>query len=289
MRPLGRAAVLAIGVSSVLTGVVAPGTASAAPTPSPGGVRVSVPVIGPGSEIGVVQERRGGDRVRAGKCTVGFVADRPDGRRVLLTAGHCGKPGQLVGVPVRGPGGEQALVRIGTVEQSSTPPTKINPKSGRAMPANPTAPDWAVIDLQRGVKVSPNRGAVRPTRVGDARVGDKVCQQGATSGRRCGSVLALRGPQILTSIDSDPGDSGGPLIRLADGAALGVVSSSTSDSAPAGTAKTTIYWSVRDALARAGGLRLTTGAPAQQQVSAPADQDQELLTVTETVALGDYQ
>lgn len=287
MRSLGRVAVLALGASSVLVGVAVPGAASAAPAPSPGGTRVSVPVIGPGSEIGIVQERRGADRVRAGKCTVGFVADRPDGRRVLLTAGHCGKPGQLVGVPIRSRG-ENGLVRVGTVAQSSTPPTRINPESGRAMPANPTAPDWAVIELQRGVKVSPSRGAVRPARVGDARVGDKVCQQGATSGWRCGSVLALRGPQILTSVDSDPGDSGGPLIRLADGAALGIVSTSTSENAPAGTPKTSTYWSVRDAFARAGGLRLAVGGPAQQQVSDSAQEDQELLTVTETVTLGEY-
>lgn len=285
MRSITRAAVVAVGVSSVLVGAV-PGAVSAAP--APGGARISVPVIGPGSEIGVVQERRGGDRVRAGACTVGFVADRPDGRRVLLTAGHCGKPGQLVGVPVRGPGGERVLVRVGTVGQSSNPPVKIDPKTGRALVVNPTAPDWAVIDLQRGVKVSPSRGAVRPTRVGDARVGDRVCQQGSTSGWRCGSVLALRGPQILASVDADPGDSGGPLIRLSDGAALGVTSSSTSESAPKSVARTTVYWSVRDAFARAGGLRLATGPAAQQRVQGSTQEAQEVVSVAETVTLGAF-
>lgn len=291
MRPLSRVALAAVSASAVLAGAAAPGAAFAAPAPAPapGGTRIDVPVIGPGSEIGIVTERRAGNKVMTGKCTAGFVAERADGRRVLLTAGHCGKPGQLVGVPVRTPGGKNALVRIGTVGQSSTPPVKIDRATGRSMPAVPTAPDWAVIDLQRGVKVSPTRGAIRPTRVGDARVGDRVCQQGATSGWRCGSVLALRGAQILTSVDADPGDSGGPMVRLSDGAALGITSSSTTENAPAGVPRTTIYWSVRDALARAGGLRLATGAPAQQQVSATVEDEQQLLTVSESIALGDFE
>ncbi|MCS3779020.1 hypothetical protein [Tsukamurella ocularis] len=45
---------------------------------------------------------------------------------------------------------------------------------------------------------------------------------------------------------------------------------------------------MRDAFARAGGLRLAVGGPVQQQASDPAQEDQELLTVTETVTLGEY-
>lgn len=245
MRHLSRAAILAVAAPAALVGLAVPGTASAAPAPAPGSARVAMPVVGPGSEIGVVQERRADGRVRASDCTVGFVAERPDGRRVAVTAGHCGRRGQLVGAPT--PGRAGALRQVGVVSQSSNPPEN-----------DFTSPDWAVVDLLPSVPTVSTRGPVRQSVVGDARVGDRVCQQGISSGWRCGVVRAVTPNRILTDIKSRPGDSGGPLMRLSDGAAVGIATEATDDRVPA-TRQATMYVSLRDVLARAGGgLRLAT-------------------------------
>ncbi|ADG77172.1 Peptidase S1 and S6 chymotrypsin/Hap OS=Tsukamurella paurometabola (strain ATCC 8368 / DSM /CCUG 35730 / CIP 100753 / JCM 10117 / KCTC 9821 / NBRC 16120/ NCIMB 702349 / NCTC 13040) OX=521096 GN=Tpau_0531 PE=4 SV=1 [Tsukamurella paurometabola] len=218
----------------------------------------------------------------ASTCTVAFVAERPDGRRVALTAGHCGKRGQAVGAPV--PGKPDALVRVGTFAQSSNPPARTTPE-GYVLPEDLTAPDWGVIDLRPTTKSAAERGPVRPTRVGEARVGDRVCQQGVTSGWRCGVVRVVSPTQISTDITSRPGDSGGPLIRLSDGAALGIVSGGTAAEAPRDVPRMTFYWSLRDALAQGGGLRLVTaGTPAAQRVSSP--EVREVITVDGTVPVG---
>lgn len=281
MVRVGRVIATSVAVAAMVGGVAAP---SAMAAPAPGPVRVAAPVVGPGSEIGVVQERSADGRVLASTCTLGFIAERPDGRRVGLTAGHCGKRGQAVGAPV--PGRPDALVRVGTVAQSSNPPARKNPE-GYVLPEDLGAPDWAVIDLAPQTKSTANRGPVRPTRVGDARVGDRVCQQGVTSGWRCGVVKGVSPTQIRTDIDGAPGDSGGPLVRLSDGAALGLVSGGTAKEAPRDVPRMTFYWSLRDALAQGGGLRLVTvGAPAPQLVSSP--EVREVITVDATVPVGAF-
>ncbi|WP_081586049.1 S1 family peptidase [Tsukamurella sp. 1534] len=268
----GRAAAIA-GIAAIAGGVVAAPTATAAPA--------SV-TVAPGSEIAVVQEKTADGRVMASKCTVGFIAVRPDGRRVAMTAGHCGKAGQDVGVPA--PGRPNTLQRVGVVAQSSNPPTRIDPETGSAGPADPLAPDWAVVDLQRGTPTAASRGPVQPTRVGVARVGDRVCQQGVTSGWKCGKVRAASATQIHTDIGARQGDSGGPLVRLSDGAALGLTSAGNRDDEPGAGPRVTIYWSIKDALARAGGLKLATaGTPAPGSLVSAPEQSRVYYTLAGTV------
>lgn len=281
MVRVARVVATTVAVAAVVGGVGLP-SASAAPVPVPG--RVAAPVLGPGSEIDVVQERGADGRLLASSCTVGFIAERPDGRRVALTAGHCGKRGQAVGAPVAGR--PDALVRVGTVAQSSNPPARKT-RDGYVLPEDLSAPDWAVIDLAPKTRSTASRGPVRPTRVGDARVGDRVCQQGVTTGWRCGVVRAVSPTQIRTDIDGAEGDSGGPLIRPSDGAALGLITGGTAKEAPRDVPRMSFYWSLRDALARGGGLRLVTvGAPALQAVSSPDVGD--VITVDGSVPVGAF-
>ncbi|WP_019201181.1 S1 family peptidase [Tsukamurella sp. 1534] len=271
------AAIVVLGGAGVLPAATA--------APAPAGARTALPVVGPGSEIGVVQERRANGRVRTKTCTVGFVAERPDGRRVAVTAGHCGSRGQQVGAPI--PGERGALQKVGTVTQSSSPRTMKDPETGEQVLVNPQEADWAVIDLHPRIPTTSSRGPVRQTRVGVARVGERVCQQGVTLGWRCGTVLAVTPTQILADITSRPGDSGGPLVRLSDGAALGITTAGTDDDVKPGE-QATIYWSVRDVFARGGGLRLATtnrgGVPAPNRAAA-GDEERTFLAASETVAL----
>ncbi|WP_019202364.1 S1 family peptidase [Tsukamurella sp. 1534] len=231
-RRLGVAATAAGAAASILA--VAP--ASAAPNIT----------IGPGSEIDVVQkETPQGIEVNA--CTLGVLALTPDGRRVGVTAGHCGKAGQEVAVPV--PGQSRTIASVGSIEKSSNP---IVTDDGRMTDAN--QPDWGTVSFKPGVPLVNRLGKVRPTKVGRAVVGDQVCRQGRTTGWQCGKVADVAGNRVLVNLKGDHGDSGGPLVRLSDGAALGITSGGLELSREAGTQSE--FFDLGFIFAQAGGLRL---------------------------------
>ncbi|MDF0530884.1 S1 family peptidase [Tsukamurella sp. 8F] len=207
-----RAAVLGavtIGVTAAAVSTVA-APASAA--------KVSV---GPGAEIAVVAQKLGPHSANVNQCTLGFVATKPGGQKVGVTAGHCGKAGQQVAV--KDLSGQAQLVVVGKVSRSTNPPTKKG-ADGRLMAGNPNIPDWATIDFVKGVPLSSSLGPVHPTKVAKAAVGDQVCHQGITTGWRCGKVVAVSGHRVLTDVILRPGDSGGPFVRKSDGAAVGIAS-----------------------------------------------------------------
>ncbi|GAA1002194.1 hypothetical protein GCM10009551_075320 [Nocardiopsis tropica] len=242
-------------ITAILTAGLGAPAAQAVPAPPAPAPAVTV---GPGSAISIAKKENPDGTVDASRCTLGFIAVRPDGSRVGLIAGHCGTTGQRIGVPA--PGKPNTIREIGRVANSSNPPTRVNPDTGKRGPADPSAPDWAVLEFRPNVTTTAGKGAVQPRSVGIARAGDRVCQQGVTTGWRCGVVIKADARQIATDIASRQGDSGGPLIRLSDGAALGIVSSIlTGDPAVART----YYWTVSDSLARAGGLTLATVGPAR--------------------------
>ncbi|GAA4399932.1 S1 family peptidase [Tsukamurella soli] len=201
---------VAVAASLTATSV---GTAAAA-------VRVS---IAPGSEIAIIAKRLGPHSASVNECTVGFIATDGAGRKVAITAGHCGRPGEQVAA--RDLSGGNALIVVGRVARSTTPPTKKGP-NGALEAADPNVPDWATITFIKGVPISDSAGPVHPTRVGRARIGDPVCHDGITTGWRCGHVVDVSGHRVLTDIALRPGDSGGPFIRTTDGAALGIASTS---------------------------------------------------------------
>lgn len=234
LRRASVAAATALGVTASSLIVAAP--ASAAP-------RI---VVGPGSEIDVVQKRTG-DGIEVSACTLGVLALTPSGERVGVTAGHCGRAGQDVAVPV--PGSDRTIAAVGKIRQSSNP--KVD-KDGRVADLN--QPDWATITFMKDVPLSPALGRVKPTRVGRAVIGDQVCRQGRTTGWQCGKVVDVAPTRILTDLKGDHGDSGGPLVRLSDGAALALTTGGIELSTNTGLMSEFI--DLQFVFGQAGGLRL---------------------------------
>lgn len=178
----------------------------------PGGIASADPSvkITPGVQIAVP------DRVNPdiGKsCTLAYLLTDSQHDIKALTAGHCGTVGQDVYAT-------DPPAQIGTISAEHAP--QVN-ASGNVI-GDITTPDWAVININNDVSVDANTDKIIPRIVGIAAVGDKVCSQGNTSGWACGTVTAVLGDWITTTIKRAPGDSGGPLYRPADHAAIGLLS-----------------------------------------------------------------
>lgn len=232
-RLAAAATVVAAAGTSLFTGA---GVASAAPNI----------VVGPGSEINIVQ-RETARGIEVSACTLGVLAITPEGRRVGVTAGHCGRVGQEVAVPV--PGRERTIATVGKIEKSTNPKTT---KDGGVVDAN--EPDWGTVAFERGVNVVNRLGRVQPRSVGKAKIGDRVCRQGRTTGWQCGKVVDVAANRVLTDLKGDHGDSGGPLMRLSDGAALGITTSGLR--VTEGSQEMSQFIDLGFVLRQAGGLRL---------------------------------
>lgn len=198
--------------------------------------------IAPGSSVLTVSKLVG--NVADGRgCTVGFIGQRADGSRVGMYAGHCGAQGQQIAVDGR-------IVGVNT---GSSAPRLTSTDTF----VTPDAPDWGVFQLDPRLAKAAPAGRIRPSSVGTARPGDQVCSQGVSSGWRCGSVVSVDGGYIATTIGVQVGDSGGPLIRTSDNAALGIASRAAtfgSAAKPNGS----LFYDVGSAL-RASGLSLVVG------------------------------
>ena len=212
-----------MSVASRVTGLITIGVATAltALGPfAPSAHAEKAPVyVGSGQEIAIASDNfltgSTGSQTLKG-CTIAYLVVDDNGSDLsALTAGHCGDRGDEVSV-----GGE----RIGVIESGHAPATL----PGGLIIGNATSPDWAVIDLDDHIKPQLSSDKITPRTVAPAKVGDKVCSTGRTSGWACGTVTAVTGDWITTSIPRDSGDSGGPLYRPADGAALGILGNVTS-------------------------------------------------------------
>lgn len=237
-RRLTVAATAVLGATASVLAGAAP--ASAAP-------RV---VVGPGSEIDIVQKETA-EGIEVAACTLGVLAYAPDGRRVGVTAGHCGKVGQEVTVPA--PGQARTLISVGRFEKSSNPPTAI--VDGREVSTDVAHPDWGTVSFKAGVPLVNQLGKAAPRSLGKARIGDKVCSQGRTSGWVCGTVTDVTANRFRTDLKLRSGDSGASLIRVSDGAALGIHATGSSRPGNDGS-EVSDYWDLGFVLAQAGGLRL---------------------------------
>ncbi|WP_157109580.1 S1 family peptidase [Rhodococcus sp. WMMA185] len=200
------------------------GVASAAPADEKAASATTS--VGPGTTITV--KHPDGSRWR---CTVAFAATTPSNQPVALTAGHCAIPGSKVYVDGR---------LIGETDQTSS-------RDGGRFSA-----DWATIALNDRAEPVAASDKVSPESVGKARVGDEVCLQGSTSGWQCGEVTGILGDWIYSDLEHAPGDSGGPLIRTSDNAAVGIHSGWRFDEDYAES------YSLPAALTKAGGYLLTT-------------------------------
>lgn len=182
-------------------------------------------------------------------CSAGFSAFSPDGKPLVLTAGHCADDGAARLAEVTLPAGEPAggyLAESGVTGELGTFGFSQFGGPGNARitdPANPGAPgtDIAVIEsIRSGLDLLPaatkwedpaDLGAASVPIVGTAPPleGQAICRSGRTEGWSCGTVdevgiyvvggssgdpddlRSFRG-FLSTSVQSSGGDSGGPWI-----------------------------------------------------------------------------
>ena len=226
---------MAVAAALAVAGTVAPAQAQPAQQ-----ARTPI-VITPGGSVLTVTKIEG-NLADGNACTVGFVGQKPDGTRVGVYAGHCGKAGQEVSA-------DGAV--IGTVAASSNPSL-----TAQRTFADPKAADWAYFTVDPTAAQMVTGGTVKPSTVAHAKIGDRVCAQGAKSGWRCGTVTTVTGDYITTTIPAHVGDSGGALIRTSDRAALGIASRATSFDGKSSTGS--MYYDLATALNTAG-LALVVG------------------------------
>ncbi len=183
----------------------------------------------------------------SGRCSLGANATTSTGVRVVITAGHCtagggnwSGTGGTIG-PVSGssfPGNDFGTIRVSS---TSALPTWFVDRFG-------TIPDVIIIGHRA------------------ARVGERVCRSGSTTGWRCGTVAGLNATVnyaggtvyglIRTNVCAEPGDSGGPLVSYPDAMnqvyLLGVLSGGSGNCSSGGT---TFYQPIAEIL-NAYGLTL---------------------------------
>ncbi|UQE73748.1 S1 family peptidase [Gordonia sp. PP30] len=125
-------------------------------------------------------------------CTMTAVGRDRTGQLVGLTAGHCGKPGDLVYAER-----QRSAGNIGRVALTSS------------------KYDAAVIALDAN-RVRPVRTVGGATIRGVGRMpgfGANVCKQGRTTGFTCGPVLDANGLQSSSYVCGNSGDSGAPVLQ----------------------------------------------------------------------------
>ncbi|MDF5755149.1 S1 family peptidase [Spongiactinospora sp. TRM90649] len=201
----------------------------------PSAVRVEVTAERP---VPYVTDVAGGDVVRIGsssRCVIGFMVKRGK-RDGFVTAGHCGKKGDLV-YPLSG------NIPIGVVQAASFP--------GNDHLWVALNPGWRAIAAVRG-------GGRFEIITGSAEsvVGSTVCTTGL-AGWRCGTVQQRNASVTYpsgtvsgltrTSVCSEPGDSGAPFISGTQ--AQGVTSGGSGNCSTGGT---TYFQPINGALAAYG-------------------------------------
>jgi hypothetical protein len=168
--------------------------AAALTTAAPAGA--ATPIAAPGMPIWLNHSSR---------CTLGYTASNAAGDHLAVTAGHCGSPGDVV------------------TDQNATPIGVV----AAAQPDDITAHTYGydIIALRRGV--TPSTSITRTLSINHAAQaarGDSVCLFGVTSGVHCGIVAAITpGAGVIAGFASEHGDSGGPIIRTADHALVGIL------------------------------------------------------------------
>ncbi|APT93052.1 hypothetical protein CPHO_09330 [Corynebacterium phocae] len=147
-------------------------------------------LYGPGTPLFV-----GGDMM----CTLTAAGTDSAGRKVGLTAGHCGDVGAEV------------------VSADSWP---IGP-SGKVVARN-TKLDYAVIEFDDKAEISNEYDGVRAWKLGGGiKPGDYTCKRGVATGTTCGVVFIHERTAHLNHVCAMAGDSGAPLFK--DGRVVGAV------------------------------------------------------------------
>jgi streptogrisin C len=155
----------------------------------------------------------GGHRftVNGGRCTIGFSARGGGSVEGFLTAGHCGRVGDVL----QGPNGPVGVFRHSVFPGSDGAFVQVSPP-------------WVVTDLVERYSTT----YLQVTGSTPAPVGSAVCLSSPAYGWQCGTLLArnqtVSYPQgavrglFRTNLCSGPGDSGAPIV--AGSQAQGIVS-----------------------------------------------------------------
>lgn len=210
------------------------------PADTPGeaslGFRVAAPQFAlwaPGTKIQSTDHYpQPGESFTAQSCTVAFSFRGPEGRNYAVTAGHCGKEGDLVW-PTYAETAADYSVEVGRFIYSGLYSENVG-EIGDI--------DVGIIEITDPERYMDLVGKPIETALysGDIPSGEKICKTGATTGFTCGDFEASGRTQIIrTDTGSEretygdiahvcalPGDSGGPVFYLIGGRAsiIGVVS-----------------------------------------------------------------
>ena len=211
-------------------GVQTPGEAPDDPNAA---TLVKVPTFAlwaPGTKIQTVDHYpQPGESFTAQSCTVAFSFSGADGRNYAVTAGHCGKEGDLVWPPSAETAADYAV------------------EAGRFIYSGLYSEGNDGVDVGIIEITDPNRymdlvGDPIPTAIygGTLAPNDPICKTGGTTGYTCGVFDASGRVQLIrteTDIEREtygdignlcasPGDSGGPVFHEINGRAtvIGVVS-----------------------------------------------------------------
>jgi hypothetical protein len=165
----------------------------------------------------------GGDAIysSSSRCSLGFNVRNSAGTSFFLTAGHCTNGGS-------------------TWYANSSRSTVLGPRAGTSFPGN----DYGIVRYSNTTISKPGAvGSQDITSARTARVGERACRRGSTTGTFCGTVQALNATVnyaqgtvtglIRTNICAQPGDSGGSL--YAGTAALGLTSGGSGNCSTGGT------------------------------------------------------
>ncbi|AKK05190.1 hypothetical protein CMUST_04235 [Corynebacterium mustelae] len=125
-------------------------------------------------------------------CTIAATGVDSQGRKVAITAGHCGK----VGAPVM----SADSWRVG--------------KSGTVV-AHGKDLDYSVIELGSNAKISRSYNGVTVNAVGGGKPGKwkRVCKTGVATGTTCGMVWDADDRASISQVCAMQGDSGAPLME----------------------------------------------------------------------------
>lgn len=138
-------------------------------------------LYGPGTPIYV------GDSMM---CTLGAAGTDAQGRKVGITAGHCGQPGD----------------QVWSADSWQVGPT------GTVVASNQLY-DYSVIELGSNAQVTRSYNGVTVNSVGGpVAPGDVLCKQGVATGTTCGNVWSADQELQISQVCAMVGDSGAPVM-----------------------------------------------------------------------------
>lgn len=134
-----------------------------------------------------------------GMCTLTAAGYDSAGRKIGITAGHCGQPG----------------TRVTSADSPNVGVTGTIVRSNKDL-------DYAVIVFNDRAEVTRSYNGVTIDGVGGrVDAGNTLCKRGVATGHSCGITWISQPDYNINQVCARPGDSGGPVIR--DGRLVGMI------------------------------------------------------------------